>query len=296
MLRRPFLVAVVAGLLLVGGCSPSDDATSDETTTTTAAPSTTTAPTTTVASTTTAAAATTEALPEGEESGSGEPWDLVWISDSIGERVAGAWADQIEESEGVEVRVHNHIGAFLTIENALVMITGNAAIRDEVADAEIIVVFGNPAQNEGTSDVETCARSGTDPREPPGVYTSADFAPYGDVFRDVFDTIFELRAAEPTVIRTYDVFAGPLPDWREAGIEPECTAAWEAQADAIHEAADEYGVLTASFYDEFNGPDHDEDAREKGYIAADGFHQSMGAGVTAQVEVLHALGYEPIVP
>ena len=30
----------------------------------------------------------------------------------------------------------------------------------------------------------------------------------------------------------------------------------------------------ASFYDEFNGPDHDEDPREKGYIRSDGLHAS----------------------
>mgnify|MGYP000541346990 CR=1 FL=1 len=81
----------------------------------------------------------------------------------------------------------------------------------------------------------------------------------------------------------------------EAGIEPECTAAWEAQADAIHEAADEYGVLVASFYDEFNGTNHDEDPREKGYIAADGWHQSQDAGVAAQVEVLQDLGARALV-
>jgi hypothetical protein len=56
----------------------------------------------------------------------------------------------------------------------------------------------------------------------------------------------------------------------EAGIEPEGTAGWEAQADAIREAADESGVLSASLYDEFNGTHHDEDPRKKGYIAADG--------------------------
>ena len=65
--------------------------------------------------------------------------------------------------------------------------------------------------------------------------------------------------------------------------------------DAIHEAADEYGVLTASFYDEFNGVDHDEDAREKGYISVDGWHQST-EGTTTEVEVLHALGYDAIIP
>jgi hypothetical protein len=202
--------------------------------------------------------------------------------------------------------VHTYIIGFLDVENARLMVTNESlaaqgrvtsyeGIRDELADAEIIVVYGNAAYTV-PPDVGTCARPGTDSREPPEYHTSADYAPYGDVFRDIFDTVFELRAGQPTVIRTYDAFAAALADWREAGIEPECTASWEAQADAIHEAADEYGVLTASFYDEFNGPNHDEDAHEKGYIDADGWHQSMGAGVAAQVEVLHALGYDPIIP
>ena len=191
--------------------------------------------------------------------------------------------------------MHNHIIGALAIEQAHYMIISATKVREAVADAEIIVVYGNAARS-GPTDVATCARSGTDSREPPEYYTSADLGPYGDVFRDVFDAVFELRAGQPTVIRTYDAFAAALADWREAGIEPECTAAWEAQADAIHEAAAEYGVLTASFYDEFNGVDRDEDPREKGYIDVDGFHQSEDAGVSAQVEVLHALGYDPIVP
>ena len=240
----------------------------------------------------------TESQPAESRLDTSEPWELVWISDSMGSRVAEAWADRIEESEAVEVRVHNHISGFMTIEEAQEMITNEAAIRAEVASAEIIVVYGN-ASYSAPNDMDTCARSGADPRDPPERSTSADFAPdfapYGDVFRDVFDTVFELRASQPTVIRTYDQFSGSLADWREAGIEPECTAGWEAQADAIHEAADEYGVLTASFYDEFNGTNHDEDPREKGYISGDGWHTSP-EGTTSQVEVLHALGYDPITP
>ena len=288
-MRRPYSLPLVASftvvVLLSAACGDTANDSADTTVAPTTATTTTTEPTTT----------TTEALSEVEVPGSGEQWDLVWISDSIGAGVAEAWADRIEESEGVEVRVHNYIIGALAIDRAHSMITSGPTIREELADAEIIVVFGNPSRT-APSDVLTCARSGTDSREPPEYHTSADFAPYGDVFRDVYDVVFELRSGQPTVIRTYDFFAGPLPDWREAGIEPECTAAWEAQADVIHEAADEYGVLVASFYDEFNGTNHDEDAREKGYIADDGWHQSQDAGVAAQVEVLHALGYDPTIP
>jgi hypothetical protein len=308
LMWRPYSLPLVASftvvVLLLAACSGSSDESAD----TTFAPSTTEQATTTTTASTTVAAATTstEAQPDSEGSESGEEWDLVWISDSYGAGVAKAWANRIEESEGVEVRVHDYIIGSLTIENTRLMVTdelvaaqgrvtSHEGLSDELADAEIIVVYGNASQT-APSDVWTCARSGADPREPPEYHTLADFAPYGDVFREVFDVVFALRAGRPTVIRTYDAFAAALADWREAGIEPECTASWEAQAAAIHEAADEYGVLTASFYDKFNGVDHNEDAREKGYIADDGWHQSQGAGVNAQVEVLHALGYDPIIP
>lgn len=72
MLRRLFLVAVIAGVL-VGGCSQNDEATSDEATTTSTAPTTTTSTvspsssSTTVASTTTTTATTTTTVPKGLE-------------------------------------------------------------------------------------------------------------------------------------------------------------------------------------------------------------------------------------
>jgi hypothetical protein len=224
----------------------------------------------------------------------GEPWDLVWFSDSMGQRVAGEWADLIEEAEGVEVRVHDHWSGFAPIDQFLQMIGDVESIRREVAEAEIIVVYGN-ASRTGPPDTEVCHLPLSADPDPPGFYTSADLAAYGDVFRDVFEVIFELRAGEPTVIRAFDVFAGALVDWREAGVEAECTATWEAEAAAIREAADEYGVVTASFYDAFNGTDHDEDPREKGYIAFDGYHASP-RGSSAQAQVLHSLGYDAIIP
>ena len=156
-------------------------------------------------------------------------------------------------------------------------------------------MFGNP-WGAGPDEGKGCAPWPETYPEPPEPATPADWAPYGDVLQDILDVVFELRAGQPTVIRVADEFAPSIADWREAGIEAVCTAGWEAHAGVIREAADEYGVGTASWYDAFNGPDHDEDPREKGYIAADGWHQSPDAGVAAQADVLHALGYDPIVP
>jgi hypothetical protein len=226
-----------------------------------------------------------------------EPWDMVFFSDSAGLGVARAWADLIEEAEGVEVRVHDHAKDGLPLVQVREWFNTHDAVREELADAEIIFVFGSPAgSSPAADDMWTCASTLKLRRDPPERNTPADWAPFGDVLRDIFDVVFELRADQPTVIRTADLFAGPIADWRKAGIEAECTAGWEAHAEVTHEAADDYGVGTASWYDEFNGPDHDEDPREKGYISHDGYHQSQDVGVPVQADVLHALGYEPIVP
>jgi hypothetical protein len=223
-----------------------------------------------------------------------EPWDLVWFSDSMGFGVAEAWAELIEDAEGVEVRVHDYAIGGTPIVKFRQMLGDDEDIRPEVADAEIIVVFGN-ASAMGPPDTEVCHVPLSTDRDPPEFYTSADFSAYGDVYRGIFEMIFELRAGEPTVIRVFDKFAGLLVDWREAGIDAECTATYEAEAGAIREAADEYGVSMASVYDAFNGPDHDQDPREKGYVTWDGMHASP-EGASAHAEVLHALGYAAIIP
>ena len=162
-----------------------------------------------------------------------EPWDLVWISDSLGAGVAQAWADRIEEAVGVEVRKHDHTTGNLSLAQAREWLTDVAAVREEVADAEIVVVYGNPLGSGIPLDTATCPQTSTLPRDPPEWYSPADFAPYGDVLRDIYDVIFELRYGRPTVIRAFDEFNGMLADWREAGIADECTATWEASSGAI---------------------------------------------------------------
>jgi hypothetical protein len=89
-------------------------------------------------------------------------------------------------------------------------LSDQATLRDEATDAEIIVVYGNPFGFGIPPDTGTCSQTSTLPREPPNVYTSADFAPYGDVLRDIYDVIFELRCGQPTVIRAFDEFNGML--------------------------------------------------------------------------------------
>lgn len=225
-----------------------------------------------------------------------QPWDLVWFSDSGGWEVAQAWASHIEETRNVEVRVHDHAIGGLSAASLLGMVSNERSdVRGELADAEIVVIYGNPNGSGATTDIGICVSTSTARRDAPQHYAVADFAAYEAVLREIYDVVFELRADEPTIIRAIDLYNPVIADWREAGIADECTAAWEMWSETIHETASEYGVLTASMYDAFNGVDHDEDPRTKGYIGSDGEH-TLPAGQAAQVEALDALGYEPIVP
>ena len=63
----------------------------------------------------------------------------------------------------------------------------------------------------------------------------------------------------------------------------------------IHQVAAEKKIPVAEVYAAFNGPSHDEEPMDKGYIQSDGEHPSE-AGAKAIAELLRKLGYVPIVP
>jgi len=239
---------------------------------------------------------TTEAAGETEPPETGEGWDLVWFSDSTGWGVADLWGARIEQELGVEVRVHDYATGDLTASLVRTWIEAEGSEhRELLAGADVIVIFGNPRGSGATSDIGTCVSTSTAPRDPPQRYTAADFRPYRDLLASIYETVFELRKGQPTIVRAIDMYNPVIADWREAGIKAECTAAWEAFSEAIRGTAAEFGVPTASMFDAFNGPNHDEDPREKGFIGSDKQH-TTDEGKAAMVEVLHALGYDPVNP
>jgi hypothetical protein len=226
-----------------------------------------------------------------------EPWDLVWFSDSTGFGLAELWGERIEQELGVEVRVHDKSAGGLAAATVLGWIDeGDSSLpvlRETLAEAEVVVVFGNPRQSGYTADEETCVSTSPFPRDPPVHYTAEDWAPYRDVLSSIYEVVFDLRDGQPTVVRAMDMYNATIADWREAGIEAECMAAWEVFAQTIRDAAADYDVPTASMLDAFNGADHSEDPRDKGFISADKMH-TTGEGKAAMVEALHALGYDPV--
>jgi hypothetical protein len=231
-----------------------------------------------------------------------EPWDLVWFSDSTGFFVASMWAETIEEALGVEVRVHDFAEGSLRAVEVLESLDESTEgykrlgdTRDLVAEAEIIVVYGNPRGSGATDDLETCVTTSTKPRDPPTRYSAEDFAPYREVVESIYERVFDLVGDRPVMVRAIDFYNPVIADWRLAGVETECTAAWEAYNKTVRDAAAVFNVPLVSMYDTFNGPDHSEDPREKGYIAFDMVHTSP-TGQEAMVAALHEAGYEPLYP
>lgn len=225
-----------------------------------------------------------------------EAIDLVYFSDSGGWGVAERYGELASEAVGREVRVHDHATGGLAAVKVLEYVRGPLA--EEVAEAEIVVVYGNP-EGSGAElpepDLTTCVSTSSAEREPPLVPTAADWQAYRDVLDDIYAEIWSLRDGRPTVLRAVDLYNPVLSPWREAGIEPECTANWELWSSVEEEAALANGATFVSPYDVFNGAAHDEDPREKGWIGPDGEH-TTDDGATAIAEALAAVGFDPSTP
>ncbi len=227
----------------------------------------------------------------------GEPWDLVYMTDSTGWGVAAAYGQLAEEALGVEVRIHDLTKGGLSAVRMRELLD-IALYAEDFAEAEIIVVFGNPVGSGielPAPDIETCVSTSSYVRPPPARSETADWAAYREVLGSVFDRIWELRDGKPTVFHAVDMYAPVLGQWEAGGVLAECTREWETMSDQVRAAAEAHGVLMVSVFDALNGPEHDRDLVELGWVLSDGEHLNA-EGVEQVAEALAAAGFEPLVP
>jgi lysophospholipase L1-like esterase len=163
-----------------------------------------------------------------------------------------------------------------------------------VREAEVVVVYGNPLESFSKAhrgDWNCVSQSA------PYVKDCAPetFDAYRSDLGAVYQEILKLRGEEPVLIRAFDAYNPLYSVYREQGVYDECLGCWENYNQAIHQAAMAHGVPLARVFDAFNGCDHDEDARDKGYIREDGEH-TTGAGRQVIADLLRELGYEPTRP
>lgn len=294
MLRRVLTVAVV-GVLLSGGCSTGSDSAVDDTTSAEVTHSTmsaTTSSTAVVPTTPDSPTSTTTTAPGLAFPMEGEPWDLLVVTNSFGLGVAEAYAAHASDALGVTVNADEAAIDRLTASKALLHLHDAAypPLADLVRNAEIIVAYGVPERS--GEWFETCFIFQTNPRILEREYTDDDWEQYRDELDELFAEIWRLREGLPTVLRTHDIPIGIISEWRDLGKESGCIASWESNSEAIRASAETYGVTLVSLFDVFNGPNHDQDPREKGWIHEDGIHTNE-AGALAIADALAATGFEP---
>jgi hypothetical protein len=230
-------------------------------------------------------------------------WTLVVIGDSTLGGLARAFALQIEDDVGVRVvRYDNvvpelsagHVLGALQMENPPAQ-SWEGRLAEILRQAEVLVVvmFVNPVDSvdpERPLDNTGCFYS-----EPPQSCSAEAYEQYTDDLKAIWAKVFELRAGQPAILRALDTFVPLVAPWKESGVFEACTVCWENESSAARLAAEAYDIPFLSRYDAFNGADHSEDPREKGYIVSDGVHPSdLAAEHTA--EMLSRMGYEPVPP
>ena len=229
-----------------------------------------------------------------------EEWDLVWISDSSGWGVAKIYAAMVEEDTGIPINVHDNWVGHLPIKDVLDGMRGtptpSLTLRqnaDLIREAEIVVIYGNPngSINERNPGEWDCVPPG------PNYVNSCEaetFDSYVDDLKAVYDLIFELRADQPTIVRTFDAYNPLINEFKEQGVYEECRACWAFYNAAIYEAAAAFNIPVAQVVRAWNGPNFDQDPSDLGYVK-DGIHPNeVGAEVIAQA--IRETGYQPVEP
>ena len=231
-----------------------------------------------------------------------EEWDLLWISDSSGWDVAEVYAAMVAEDTGKTINVQDKwvggLPARVIYESLTGQYSGPSMVMDKmpelVAEAEIIVFYGNPSESINESrpgDWECTSGYGSyvvdcDPEI---------FSVYIEHLEAIYQKMFELRAGQPTIIRTYDAYNPRINIFKEQGVYEDCRQCWGINYNAaIHQAAAAFNIPVAGVAEAWNGPDWDIDPNDLGYTK-DGEHPNeLGAQVIAQA--LRELSYEPVTP
>jgi hypothetical protein len=232
-------------------------------------------------------------LPKGADS----VWHLVVIGDSSLWGLGEVYASQIEKDVGVKVELKDFALATLSAGEVLEVLQTGKTFRgaldklpDALGEAEVVVIFVNPLFS--IDPVNPLNMDGCFENSTPDSCGSETFKKYTTDMKMIWAKIFELRVAQPTILRATDIYNPLIVNWNETGIFDDCTKCWENMANAARLAAEAYNIPFLSRYDAFKGVNHNEDPIENGYILSDGEHPSdLANQFTA--ELFSKMGYEP---
>jgi hypothetical protein len=225
-------------------------------------------------------------------------WDLVVIGDSSMWELGPAFASQIEKDRGLKVTLEDFALPTLSAGEVLEVLETGKSVRARLEDlpaalkeAEVVVMFVNPVNS--IDPAKPLNMNGCFYNVEPEACDMDRFTQYIADLESIWGKIIELRDGQPVILRATDLYNPLVSGWQESGVFETCTACWENLSAASRQAADSYGIPFLSRLDAFDGVDHSEDPREKGYIREDGEHPSqLGAEFTARL--LSDMGYEPV--
>jgi lysophospholipase L1-like esterase len=159
----------------------------------------------------------------------------------------------------------------------------------------VIVFFGNPRGEPSKGGATGGMESYLGGIKPLDDCTPELYEPYKENLKAIYDEMLALRNGKPTIIRAVDFYNPLISRHRANNAVVECTQCWEIFNSAVRQGAEAHDIPLVSVYDAFNGSNHGEDPREKGYIGSDGTHASE-KGQQVVANLLSEAGYEPVEP
>jgi predicted dienelactone hydrolase len=228
-------------------------------------------------------------------------WHLVVIGDSSLWGLGEAFASQIESDLGVQVVLTDFALPSLSAGTVLEALQAEKPpgtrlareLAEDLRQAEVVVMFVNPVDS--VDPEMPLGLDGCFINRAPASCSPETFEQYTADMKAIWAKILELRGGQPTILRATDIYNPLVSPWNEGGVFEACTACWENMSHAARLAAEAYNIPFLSRYDAFNGTNHNEDPREKGYIRSDGEHPTeLASQFTA--DLLSRMGYDPVSP
>lgn len=228
-----------------------------------------------------------------------DEWDVVIISASNGWGLGEQMKPMIEEELGIDVNIHDFAIGSLSAVNVLTGFEGTTPnanlekLKEIIPDAEMIVLFVDP------EDIATYESNLWDQCFMGMTIENNDgcgpekLGNYDEVLSKIYDHIFTLKGNSPVIIRALGFYNPLISDWKKVDSVDTCNQCWLTFNEEIRKVSENYNIPFADVWTTFNGENHLDDPRQKGYILEDGQH-CTDLGAKAQAETILALGYEPI--
>lgn len=223
-------------------------------------------------------------------------WDLVLLGDSV--LLAGFTLEgRLERELGVTLQISNWLNPDVAkyakggerSADLVERLRTDEELRQDLRAAEV-VVFDVPL---GVI-YDVCP--GT-----PSTATSEDLARcldevvtmYEADVEAVFEELVALRDPADAMIRVTDVWQFFYPTFTAAGTYDVVRPRWQEMNQAVHDAADRYGIPVVAAYAGFTGPDGDRDPVASGDVEIDQIHLS-NQGVERFVDLVISEGFAPL--